>query len=603
MFDEQRLNLLATTVVFFVLISLGPLLYLHDSWLQEIDDQSRVQDHLGNAREDLAQAHLWFEELLTGDPNVDPQQVWDLFASARASLERFQREQRAVDKRLLVFVSSSGKSTDELVATLARRATDLETLARDRLGSSTDSSAGTAIDEEFDVIFRETLAASFDVERAVREFGSERMGSRSEIHSLTLLLWVAGSAGTGIGLLFLNRRRRRIEDEKKLLESQFQQAQKLESLGVLAGGIAHDFNNLLMEISGNTSLLLLEPDLKSDVRSAIEEIDSGSQKAAALTSQMLAYAGKGKFIETVIDFDAMIREMDALLSLSVSKRVRVRYELSDEINPVQCNPTQLQQVVMNLLINASEASDEMGGSIVVRSRREVIDSSFTSPPKAAKLGGPVPGAYIVLDIDDTGPGMSADVIERCFEPFFSTKFTGRGLGLSAVLGIVEAHGGAIQLESTEGVGTKFTIYLPLSDEEIVVETGTAKKASDLRGQGRILIIDDDPTVLRIVDRMLARMGYEVESRGSGEDGLVELAKSSAGYDVVLIDMEMPDMNGEAVATEIRAKEYPVALVLSSGYTKDVLSAKNASGLFDAFIQKPYRVQELFETVTKVLDQQ
>ena len=603
MFDEQRLNLLATTVVFFVLISLGPLLYLHDSWLQEIDDQSKVQDHLGEAREDLAQAHLWFEELLTGDPNVDPQQVWDLFASARSSLERFQREQKVVDERLLGFVSSEGKTTDELLATLAQRATDLETLARARLRSSTDSSAGTAIDEEFDVIFRETLAASFDVERAVREFGSKRMGSRSEIHSLTLLLWVAGSAGTGIGLLFLNRRRRRIEEEKKLLESQFQQAQKLESLGVLAGGIAHDFNNLLMEISGNTSLLLLEPDLKSDVRSAIQEIDSGSQKAAALTSQMLAYAGKGKFIETVIDFDAMIREMDALLSLSVSKRVRVEYELSNEINPVQCNPTQLQQVVMNLLINASEASDEMGGSIVVRSRREVIDSSFTSPPKAAKLGGPVPGAYIVLDIDDTGPGMSADVIERCFEPFFSTKFTGRGLGLSAVLGIVEAHGGAIQLESTEGVGTKFTIYLPLSDEEIVVETGTAKKASDLRGQGRILIIDDDPTVLRIVDRMLARMGYEVESRGSGEDGLVELAKSSAGYDVVLIDMEMPDMNGEAVATEIRAKEYPVALVLSSGYTKDVLSAKNASGLFDAFIQKPYRVQELFETVTKVLDQQ
>jgi CheY-like chemotaxis protein len=358
-----------------------------------------------------------------------------------------------------------------------------------------------------------------------------------------------------------------------------------------------------MEISGNTSLLLLEPDLKSDVRSAIEEIDSGSQKAAALTSQMLAYAGKGKFIETVIDFDAMIREMDALLSLSVSKRVRVRYELSNEINPVQCNPTQLQQVVMNLLINASEASDEMGGSIVVRSRREIVDSSFTSPPEAAKLRGPAPGKYIVLDIDDTGPGMSSDVINRCFEPFFSTKFTGRGLGLSAVLGIVEAHGGAIQLESTEGVGTKFTIYLPISDEEIVVDSGTSKKASDLRGQGRILIIDDDPTVVRIVDRMLTRMGYEVESRGCGEDGLVELSRSSADYDVVLVDMEMPDMNGEAVATEIRAKEYPVALVLSSGYTKDVLSAKNASGLFDAFIQKPYRVQELFETVTKVFDKQ
>lgn len=602
MFDEQRLNLLATTVVFFILISLGPLLYLHNTWLEQIEDQSWVQDHLGNAREDLAQAHLWFEELLTGDPNVDPQQVWDLFGSARSSLEQFHQEQRVVDAQLLEFFSSSGKPVHELLATLSRHAIDLEVLARDRLGSSTDSSAGTAIDEEFDTIFRNTLAASFDVERAVREFGSERMAARLEIHQLTLLLWAAGSAGTGVGLIFLNRRRRRIEEEKKLLESQFQQAQKLESLGVLAGGIAHDFNNLLMEISGNTSLLLLEPDLKSDIRSAIEEIDSGSQKAAALTSQMLAYAGKGKFIETVIDFDSMIQEMDALLSLSVSKRVHVEYELSGEVNPVQCNPTQLQQVVMNLLINASEASDELGGSICVRTRREVIDSSFTTPREAGSLRGPSPGEYIVLNIDDTGPGMSSEVIDRCFEPFFSTKFTGRGLGLSAVLGIVEAHSGAIQLESTVGVGTKFTIYLPLSDEEVVIDSSVTRKASELRGQGRILVIDDDPTVVRIVHRMLTRMGYDVESRSNGEDGLVELAKDSAGYDVVLVDMEMPDMNGEAVATEIRAKEYPVALVLSSGYTKDVLSTKDAAFLFDAFIQKPYRVQELFETVTKVLDE-
>jgi signal transduction histidine kinase/CheY-like chemotaxis protein len=603
MFGEQRLNLVATMIVFFILTSLGPLLYLHNTWLEQIEDQSRVQDHLGNAREDLAQAHLWFEELLTGDPNVDPQLIWDLFGSARSALEHFQQEQQVVDARLLEFISSSGKPVHELLGKLSRHAIDLEVLARDRLGSSTDSSAGTAIDEEFDTIFRNTLAASFDVERAVREFGSERMAARLEIHQLTLLLWAAGSAGTGIGLIFLNRRRRRVEEEKKLLESQFQQAQKLESLGVLAGGIAHDFNNLLMEISGNTSLLLLEPDLKSEVRSAIEEIDSGAQKAAALTSQMLAYAGKGKFIETVIDFDSMIREMDSLLSFSVSKRVHVHYELSGEVNPVQCNPTQLQQVVMNLLINASEASDEMGGSIFVRSRREVIDSSFTTPPEAAKLKSPSPGQYIVLQIEDTGPGMSPEVIDRCFEPFFSTKFTGRGLGLSAVLGIVETHGGAIQLTTIVGVGTKFTIYLPLSEEEVVHELEIPKKSSDLRGQGRILVIDDDPTVIRIVHRMLTRMGYDVETRSSGEEGLVELGQDSADYDVVLVDMEMPDMNGEAVATEIRAKGYPVALVLSSGYTKDVLSTKDASVLFDAFIQKPYRVQELFETVTTVLNKQ
>jgi len=599
--DDHRVGIVAAAVLFFVLISLGPLLYLHNTWLDEIEDQSRVQDHLGQAREDFSKGHLWFEELLTGDPNIDPEKVWDLFESARNSLDHFRSEQLEVDPTLLVFISASGLPVDELLDRLIGQADELEILARTRSGNPSLSSAGTVIDEEFDVIFEETLDTSFEIERAVRVFSSQRMAARREIHWLTLVLWGAGAVGTGLGLLLLNRRRRRIEEEKDLLESQFQQAQKLESLGVLAGGIAHDFNNLLMEISGNTSLLLLEPDLKSDVRSAISEIDSGAQKAAGLTSQMLAYAGKGKFIETIIDFDAMISEMDALLSLSVSKRVRVEYQLSGEINPVQCNPTQLQQVVMNLLINGSEASDDAGGEIFVTTSRQVIDSNFSTPIGAANLKPLESGQYVVLEIRDTGPGMSEEVLQRCFEPFFSTKFTGRGLGLSAVLGIVETHSGAIRLESTEGVGTTFTIYLPLSDGEVAPVIDYSKRPTHLIGHGNILIIDDDPTVIRIVTRMLTRVGYEVESCDSGGAGLLKIADAPEFYDLILVDMEMPDMNGEAVAKEIRAKEYPVRLILSSGYTKDVLSSKKATVLFDGFIQKPYRVQELFETVTKVLN--
>jgi CheY-like chemotaxis protein len=341
--------------------------------------------------------------------------------------------------------------------------------------------------------------------------------------------------------------------------------------------------------------------MEENVRSAIAEIDAGAQKAAALTSQMLAYAGKGKFIETIIDFDEMIREMDSLLSLSVSKRVSVEYSLSAQVNPVQCNPTQLQQVVMNLLINASEASDEVGGGILVRTDREVITSNDSEVSGATGLDRPDPGEYVVLEIKDTGPGMSEEVRERCFEPFFSTKFTGRGLGLSAVLGIVEAHGGAIKLESLEGTGTTFTIYLPISEFEVTPIAAVPTRSEDLRGEGRILVIDDDPTVRRMVSRMLTRVGYEVETCNCGEDGLRTIAQNPERFDLAVIDMEMPDINGEAVATEIRAKEYPVRLVLSSGYTKDVLSGRDANVLFDAFIQKPYRVQELFETVYKVLD--
>ncbi len=599
--DETRVQSFATAILFFVLISLGPLLYLHNSWLGEIEDQSRVQEHLGAVRENLAEAHLWFEELLTGDPNIRPEQVWGLFESAKTSLTRFETEQQQVDKQLLDFVPSRGISVWALLEKLSERVLALETLARTREGSSTDSSAGTAIDEKFDVIFTETLAASFEVEKAVREFSSMRMDARREIHWLTLVLWGTGAAGTGVGLAIINRRRRRVEEEKRLLEAQFHQAQKLESLGVLAGGIAHDFNNLLMEISGNTSLILLDTNLDKEVRSAVAEIDSGAQKAAALTSQMLAYAGKGKFIETIIDFDDMIREMDSLLSLSVSKRVSVEYSLSKTINPVRCNPTQLQQVVMNLLINASEASDEAGGGIFVQTRRETIISKDSHEGGPTSLHPPSLGDYVVLEIRDTGPGMSEEVMNRCFEPFFSTKFTGRGLGLSAVLGIVEAHDGAINLASLEGTGTTFTIYLPISELEVTAPAVAPKNPEAVRGQGRILVIDDDPTVLRIVTRMLTRVGYEVETCSCGEDGLRTIAQDPERFDLAMVDMEMPGINGEAVATEIRAKEYPIRLILSSGYTKDVLSGEDATFLFDAFIQKPYRVQELFETVFKVLD--
>jgi signal transduction histidine kinase/ActR/RegA family two-component response regulator len=601
--DDERVQPLATVLLFFVLISLGPLLYLHHAWLDEVEAQSRVQTHLGQVRENLAEAHLWFEELLTGDPNIKPAQVWELFASAEAALSKFKAEQYELDKQLLSFVPSSGTPVPVLIERLSERSATLESLARTRHQSLSDSSAGTAIDEQFDVIFTETLAASFEIERAVREFSTMRMSGRREIHWVTLVLWGTGAAGTGLGLFFVNRRRR-IEEEKVILEAQFQQAQKLESLGVLAGGIAHDFNNLLMEISGNTSLLLLDSELKDDVRSAIKEIDSGAQKAAGLTSQMLAYAGKGKFIETVIDFDELVREMDSLLSLSVSKRVSVEYSLSGKINPVQCNPTQLQQVIMNLLINASEASDEAAGeaegSIYVRSRRETIDSKYEFPSSVKSLSPPSPGRYLMMDIQDTGSGMSEEVMNRCFEPFFSTKFTGRGLGLSAVLGIVESHQGAIQLTSQEGVGTTFTIFLPISELEVTA-IPLATKTDNLRGQGRILVIDDDPTVVRIVERMLTRVGYEVESCNSGEEGLRAIAQNPERYDLAMVDMEMPGINGEAVATEIRAKEYSIRLILSSGYTKDVLSSENADILFDAFIQKPYRVQELFETVTQVLE--
>ena len=198
MHDHERVQPFATVLLFFVLISLGPLLYLHHSWLDQVEAQSRVQTNLGYVRESLAEAHLWFEELLTGDPNIKPEQVWELFARAETALNKFKSEQYALDKQLLSFVPSSGTPVSALIERLAERSATLEELARTRHQSLSDSSAGTAIDEEFDIIFTETLAASFKIEKAVLEFSTMRMSGRREIHWITLLLWGAGATGTGV---------------------------------------------------------------------------------------------------------------------------------------------------------------------------------------------------------------------------------------------------------------------------------------------------------------------------------------------------------------------------------------------------------------------
>ncbi|HIN81069.1 MAG TPA: response regulator, partial [Planctomycetes bacterium] len=363
-------------------------------------------------------------------------------------------------------------------------------------------------------------------------------------------------------------------------------------------GIAHDFNNLLMAIAGNTSLLLLESGLSKNLRASLDEIDSGVHKAAALTSQMLAYAGKGKFIETVIDFNSLIEEMGSLLSMSISKRVTVDYQLLEDPLPLKGNPTQLQQVVMNLLINASEASEAKGGSVtVITSHRHLEEVPFESVVLETEKFQP--GDYLLFEVSDTGSGMSDSVLERCFEPFFSTKFTGRGLGLAAVLGIVRAHGGRIQVVTKEGEGTTFRVVLPLTEEKIVDTDDRRVLEFVGRGSGDILVIDDDPSVRRIVERMLSKVGYEVEIAESGEEGLEILRSNSKDFDLVLVDMEMPGINGECVGRSIREENYPVRIVLSSGYSEDVVSGTGEE-LFDAFIQKPYRIQELWEVLSRVL---
>jgi CheY-like chemotaxis protein len=310
---------------------------------------------------------------------------------------------------------------------------------------------------------------------------------------------------------------------------------------------------------------------------------------------MLAYAGKGRLNEVVVLFDSMVEEIATLVRLSVPKTVPVLYDLRASGACLRCNQTQLQQVVMNLVINAAEASqvDPQPVEVITYSRTfeasELIDSVSTAEMCE-------PGEYVVFEVQDHGTGMSDETLERCFEPFFSTKFTGRGLGLAAVHGIVRAHQGLLKVRTELGKGTNFQVYLPRCFEDPDVRD-VVTSVPTYSGIGRkVLVIDDDPMVRKIMVRMLKRIGYEVVSEESGEKGIECLTESDGKFHVVIVDMEMPGKNGLAVGKIIRERWSHLPLVLSSGYSQDLIQD---GGPFDAFIQKPYTLTSMATTVNSV----
>jgi PAS domain S-box-containing protein len=293
--------------------------------------------------------------------------------------------------------------------------------------------------------------------------------------------------------------RKRAEEERLRFERQLQQTQKLESLGILAGGIAHDFNNLLTGILGNASLASprLLPD--SAEREAVEQIEIAALRAAELTSQMLAYSGRGRFKVERVDLSALVREMTSLLSVSISKRATVQYDLPTDLPAIVVDATQVRQVVMNLITNASDALGSGAGVIALRAGvrevgRDFLASTFIDDDLPA-------GAYVFVAVEDSGAGMDANTRTRLFDPFFSTKFTGRGLGLAAVLGIVRGHGGAIHVSSVPERGTTMTVLFP-KGPEVVIEPGDGDVDAHAgwKGTGTVLVVDDDPTVRDVGSR-------------------------------------------------------------------------------------------------------
>ena len=386
----------------------------------------------------------------------------------------------------------------------------------------------------------------------------------------------------------------RLALERKLLDTQ-----KLESLGLLAGGIAHDFNNLLTVILGHANLARLGlPRDAVDTATSLLAIETASTRAAELCSQMLAYAGKGRFVVQPADLNHLLGELGVLLKVSVGQHASLTLDLASALPPVLADATQLRQVVMNLVINATEAIGNGGGDIRLVTAVRPLDAA-TLATAAVGTDRP-PGDYVYLEVHDTGPGMSPAVLAKIFDPFFSTKFTGRGLGLAAVLGIVRSHDGVLLVESTVGRGTAFRLFLPPT-AAAAVPAPAGSSGTPWHRPSRVLVIDDDESVRAIAAAMLRSFGYAPEPKADGYSGLAAFRAAPAAFELVVLDLLMPGLSGEETLVELRRTRPGVPVLIISGYNEGGILARHAGGGPLAYLGKPFTRGELQAAVRALVE--
>jgi PAS domain S-box-containing protein len=394
--------------------------------------------------------------------------------------------------------------------------------------------------------------------------------------------------------------RKRVEEERLELERQVQHSQKLESLGILAGGIAHDFNNFLMAILGNADLALRDLSPASPVRSYLEGIETASQRAAELCQQMLAYSGKGRFLVKNLDLGHVVQEMAHMLEVSISKKVTLRYNFDKDVPPVEGDASQIRQVIMNLVINASEAIGSDSGVISISTGAMKCDQEYL---RETYLDQDLPdGLYTWIEVSDTGSGMDAETRAKIFDPFFTTKFTGRGLGMAAVLGIVRGHSGAIKVYSEMGKGSTFKVLFPATAADATAGEGFLPSGT-VGGDwfsGRVLVVDDEDSVRTLAARMLEKIGFEAITAADGREAVEIYRQHGDRIDWVLLDLTMPNMDGRETLRELRRTNRDVRVMLSSGFNEQDVTQQFAGKGPDAFIQKPYQLDVLVQKVRHLL---
>ncbi len=392
---------------------------------------------------------------------------------------------------------------------------------------------------------------------------------------------------------------KKAEEEKKRLEEQMLQTQKMESLGVLAGGVAHDFNNILMGILGHADLAMQELPSDSPLMSRMKEIEIASQRAAELCSQMLAYSGRGHFIKESVDVNKVVREMGQLLKVSISKSTKLEYKLARNIDKVNADPTQIRQIVMNLILNASESIDEKSGRIVLSTGVIDCDQEYLS---SIYLNEKMEdGKYVFFEVSDTGSGMNMETLEKIFDPFFTTKFTGRGLGLAALLGIVRGHHGTIKVNSVMGEGSTIRILLPVAtDNDLKLSKKGEKNTKESKQSGTILLVDDEETVRSVCGQMLEQMGFDVIMAEDGPQAIEVFRNNADEIKCVLLDMTMPKMNGAQTYEALYEIEPKINVIISSGYNEEEVAENFVNKNISGFLQKPFNVEVLSKKIRSAL---
>ncbi len=385
--------------------------------------------------------------------------------------------------------------------------------------------------------------------------------------------------------------------ERKQAERERQrlQAQKLESLATLAGGVAHDFNNILTSIIGNADLAQMRLSPESPALENLQRIEKSAAKAADLARQMLAYSGKGKFVVQSLDLSRLLEEMEGVIRDAVPEQVQLRYQLAASLPPVDADPAQLRQVVVNLVRNAAEAIGDRGGVIELATGAQHCEGGFFQDAWPAHPAGE--GRYVFIGVSDNGCGMDQDTVGKLFDPFFSTKFTGRGLGMAAVMGIVRGHRGGIKVHSEPGAGTTIRIFLPASQESSKVAE-TAGGGGLWQGHGKVLLVDDEDEVRSVGAELLKALGFTVVTAADGEEAVRRFGESR-DFSFVILDLTMPCMDGEQCYRALRTVDPGVKVIISSGYSEQEVARKFTGEEVKGFMQKPYSLTSLRDAVRKL----